>query len=140
MKEPLRAISVRQPWAWAIVTGYKDVENRARRTERRGTLLVHAGLKMDPRGFQFLWELGLHRKLPDELPRGALVGEVRLSDCLYGYTSEWAEPGSWQWILTGAKEFRTPLSCSGAQGLFVPDVSPFALGQTRRHAISHRRQ
>ncbi|MGH2757075.1 MAG: ASCH domain-containing protein [Actinomycetota bacterium] len=140
MAEPLRAITVRQPWAWAIVTGYKDVENRRNRTEHRGTLLIHAGLQLDPRGFVFLWELGLHKKLPDDLALGALVGEVKLSDCRYGYNSEWALPGNWQWILTGAKEFRNPLSCTGAQGFFFPDVSGHALGQTRRHAIGHRRR
>ena len=24
----MRVISIRQPWAWLIVNGYKDVENR----------------------------------------------------------------------------------------------------------------
>jgi hypothetical protein len=140
MSESLRAITVRQPWAWAIVMGYKDVENRRNRTERRGPLLVHAGLQMDPRGLQILWELGLHRKLPDELPLEALIGEVRLSDCRYGYKSDWSRSGQWQWIFTSPKEFRNPLSCVGAPGFFTPDVSPAALGQTRRHAISHRQR
>ncbi|MDQ3940165.1 MAG: ASCH domain-containing protein [Actinomycetota bacterium] len=140
MSEALKAITVRQPWAWAIVMGYKDVENRSRRTERRGSLLIHAGLQMDPDGFQFLWELGLHRKLPDELARGALIGEVQLSDCRYGYESDWSIPGRWQWIFTNPREFRSPLGCPGAQGFFSPDVSPFALGQTRSHAINHRRR
>lgn len=138
MKQKLRAITVHQPWAWAIVMGYKDVENRRSRTESRGPLLIHAALKMDPAGFQFLWELGLHRKLPDELAVGALIGEVNLTDCRYGYESEWARPGHWQWILTSPKEFRSPLACTGAQGFFTPRISSAALGQTRRHAINHR--
>lgn len=138
MKPVLRAITVRQPWAWAIVMGYKDVENRRSRTERRGPLLIHAGLKMDARGFQFLWELGLHKKLPDDLPLGALVGEVRISDCRYGASSDWSVPGYWQWIMSSPKEFSSPLPCTGAQGFFTPDVSGASLGQTRRHAISHR--
>jgi hypothetical protein len=137
--EDLKAITIKQPWAWAVVMGYKDVENRRRPTDRRGTVLIHAALEMDARGFEFLWELGLHRKLPDDLARGALIGEVRLSDCRYGYPSEWAQPGHWQWIFTAPKEYRSPLPCMGAQGFFVPDVSPHSLGQTRRHAISHRR-
>jgi hypothetical protein len=139
-KTPTKAITVRQPWAWAIVNGYKDVENRSRRTDQRGPLLIHAAQKMDPDGFQFLWELGLHRKLPDDLPRGALVGEVNLSDCQYGYESDWALRGNWQWILTRPTEFRSPLECPGALGFFVPDVSGHALGQVRRHAIGHRRR
>ncbi|HYI46223.1 MAG TPA: hypothetical protein VE174_12270 [Actinomycetota bacterium] len=140
MKEPVKAITVRQPWAWAIIMGYKDVENRSRRTDRRGPLLIHAGQKWDPDGFLFLWELGLHRKLPRTLHRGALVGEVRLSDSQYGYDSEWSAVGQWQWLFMSPKEFRSPLSCPGAQGFFVPDVSNHALGQVRRNAISHRRR
>jgi hypothetical protein len=30
------ALSVRQPWAWLIVNGYKDVENRSWTTHYRG--------------------------------------------------------------------------------------------------------
>lgn len=118
--------------------GYKDVENRRNRTERRGPLLIHAGWEMDPRGFQFLWELGLHRKLPDELPLEALIGEVRLSDCRRGVRSDWARAGQWQWVFTSPKEFRNPLTCTGAPGFFTPDVSARSLGQKRANAIGHR--
>jgi hypothetical protein len=43
----LPALSVRQPWAWLIVNGLKDIENRPRRTLHRGPLLIHAGLNLD---------------------------------------------------------------------------------------------
>ena len=39
----LKAISIRQPWAWLIVNGYKDVENRIWATSLRGRVLIHAG-------------------------------------------------------------------------------------------------
>ncbi len=40
--KPLRVLSLRQPWAWLIVNGYKDIENRSWRTNHRGPLLIHA--------------------------------------------------------------------------------------------------
>src|SRR4051794_10687341 len=44
----MKALSVQQPWAWAIVHGGKDVENR--RTgivgTYRGPLAIHASLSM----------------------------------------------------------------------------------------------
>lgn len=46
----VRAITVRQPWAWAIAHGGKTVENRSRGTAYRGTLLVHAGASWSERG------------------------------------------------------------------------------------------
>lgn len=131
---------MKQPWAWAIVMGYKDVENRSRRTNHRGTLLIHTAKEIDSAGFQALWELGLYRKLPDELALGALVGQVEVVDCVTNDESPWALRGAWHWILDRPKEFNTPLECRGSLGLFRPDVSGNALGQTQRHAISHRQR
>ena len=135
----MRAISVKQPWAWAIVAGYKDVENRSRQTNFRGPLLVHAGLSLDPIGFQFLWETGLYKALPSALPQGGLVGMVEVVDCIKGYDSEWAFPGHWHWVLKKPRQFRNILPCPGRLGMFFPDVSERALGQARRHSIGHRR-
>jgi hypothetical protein len=38
----MKALSVCQPWAWAIVHDIKMVENRWRRTNYRGPLVIHA--------------------------------------------------------------------------------------------------
>jgi hypothetical protein len=45
----MRAITVRQPWAWAIVHGGKDVENRTRNIAGayRGPVAIHAGKTLD---------------------------------------------------------------------------------------------
>jgi hypothetical protein len=44
----MRALSVRQPYAWLIVAGLKDVENRSRRLRHRGPLLIHASIAITP--------------------------------------------------------------------------------------------
>ena len=36
------ALSVRQPWAWALLFGGKDVENRTWSTRHRGRIWIHA--------------------------------------------------------------------------------------------------
>jgi hypothetical protein len=41
------ALSVRQPWAWAIGRGHKRVGNRDWDTRFRGTLAIHASLSVD---------------------------------------------------------------------------------------------
>ncbi|WP_245839042.1 ASCH domain-containing protein [Yersinia kristensenii] len=38
----MKALSIRQPWAWLIVNGYKDIENRTWNTKCRGPVLIHA--------------------------------------------------------------------------------------------------
>lgn len=42
MSADWRALSLRQPWAYLVVTGSKLVENRTRNTHFRGWFMVHA--------------------------------------------------------------------------------------------------
>ena len=67
----MAALSIRQPWAWLVVNGYRDIENRDWPTNFRGPLLVHAGLTMTRSDYeqaaQLLDEAGL-------LPPGGLPG------------------------------------------------------------------
>lgn len=44
---PLRALSIMQPWAWLIVNGHKDIENRIWPTKVRGLVAIHSGKKLD---------------------------------------------------------------------------------------------
>jgi len=44
----LPCLSVRPPWAQAIVAGVKDVENRSWKTRYRGPVLIHASQRFDP--------------------------------------------------------------------------------------------
>jgi hypothetical protein len=48
----VRAITVQQPWAWAIVHGGKNVENRTQLWRYRGPLAIHAGTRLSDRGMQ----------------------------------------------------------------------------------------
>lgn len=41
----MKALSIRQPWAWLIVNGFKDIENRNWDTKYRGPVLIHASSK-----------------------------------------------------------------------------------------------
>lgn len=102
-----RALSVRQPWAWAIVTQGKDVENRSRATAYRGMIAIHASLTIDeghlptrtPEGraaAQALDAMGgrgnwwnpahhvpsrMHESPPAGLAVGAIVGVATLIGC-----------------------------------------------------------
>jgi len=41
----MKAISLQQPWAWAILHAGKDVENRRWNTRYRGPIAIHASAK-----------------------------------------------------------------------------------------------
>ena len=88
-----RALSIRQPWAWAITDLDKRVENRTRKYAYRGELFLHASSWRgpgDPDGwsdhfldllgngngerFKFYLDMG-------RLPLGAIVGAADLVGC-----------------------------------------------------------
>lgn len=46
----MKALTVQQPWAWAIIHGGKDVENRTQAWSYRGPLAIHAGARWSERG------------------------------------------------------------------------------------------
>jgi hypothetical protein len=46
----VKALTVQQPWAWAIVHGGKNIENRTQLWKYRGPLAIHAGQRWSERG------------------------------------------------------------------------------------------
>ena len=42
----MKALSIRQPWAWLILNAGKDIENRSWYTSVRGRVLIHASKGM----------------------------------------------------------------------------------------------
>lgn len=120
----LKALSVRQPWAWLIVNGYKDIENRSWRTHYRGPLLIHASLSMSSMTEE-VWEEVVRdfgvKDLPQEHYIGGVVGVVDVVDYVKKSKSPWHIPGNWGWVLANARilPFR---ECKGAVGFFKPTV------------------
>ena len=128
----MKAFTVYQPYAFAIVAGLKHYETRPRRTNIRGRVAVHAGkldmIQVTKRiSDRTLWDLMEAVSWKTELPRGAVVGTVEIVDCvpvenimdslderelLLGDYS----PGRFAWILKNPAMFDTPISACGQQG------------------------
>lgn len=85
------ALSIKQPWAWLIVNGYKDIENREWSTSIRGRVKVHAGKTFDRDGYEFVREEFPEIPLPkpNEFDRGGIVGAVNIVDCVKYSSSPW---------------------------------------------------
>jgi hypothetical protein len=117
----MKVIVVRQPWAWLIVHGFKDIENRTWKTRYRGLLLIQASAtcqtqrKLDE-SRRFARKRGV--KLPEEFDQGGIVGSVQLGDCVTRSRSKWFE-GPVGWVLSKPK--RLPfMPMKGRLGLFEP--------------------
>jgi len=120
----MKVFVVRQPWAWLIATGQKDIENRNWATKYRGPLLIQASANLPAKWdfeecCEFARKKGV-KKLPgrDEFEKGGIVGMVQLDDCVTRHRSKWFE-GSVGWVLSKPKKLKfTPLK--GQLGLFDP--------------------
>jgi len=114
----MKVLSVVQPWAWLIVNGHKDVENRTWSTTHRGSLLIHASHQRSTAfsqpAYQLAERLGIDVPSPWDLPYGAIVGLCELVDIVtgVGLASPWAER-DWAWLLRGAASLTTPIDCRG---------------------------
>ena len=99
------ALSIRPAWAWSIIHGGKDVENRARRCRFRGRFLVHASLAATKHDYERATEALCAAKdvplLPseDEFAAGGIIGSVELVDVLDDSDSLWYQPGCYAWVL-----------------------------------------
>lgn len=119
----MKTLSIRQPWAWLIVNGYKDVENRDWPTRFRGPLFIHAGKTMTRADYQaaLLFMASpefYHIPLPQpkDLPLGGIVGEVEIADCVTASTSPWF-CGPYGFVLRNARPLPF-LAIDGRLGLF----------------------
>ena len=124
-----KVLTVRQPYASLLVNGIKDVENRSRRTNYRGTVLIHAAKEvhdvvsfLKTRHEFTVEEIAMMTQMNDVEENdlfGCIVGSVEIVDCVQDSTSEWAERGQWHWICRNAKVFAQPVrNVKGRLGLW----------------------
>ena len=117
----MKVLTVRQPWAHAIINLGKDVENRVWRTHYRGPLLIHAAAQRPSNPREMLAEY--MRRPPSEenlrnLPLGAIVGAVELWNCIENSDSRWADEGEWHWLVQSPRPIK-PIECTGRLGLWT---------------------
>lgn len=112
------ALSIRQPWAWLIVNGYKDIENRGWATAYRGRFYVHAPATFDSEGYQWVRYHfpAVPLPAPASFRRGGLVGSAELIDIVTESGSPWF-CGSVGFVLSDAKP-RPFVQYDGKQGFF----------------------
>ncbi len=98
----MKALSIRQPWAWLIIHGGKDIENRTWSTNYRGRFLVHAAKGMTRKEYDaaFAYAVAIdarfYRDMPafEDLERGGIIGSVEL----IAVTPKSIEQSSWHMV------------------------------------------
>lgn len=144
----MKAITVRQPWAWAIMHGGKGVENRTRNIagSYRGPIVIHAAKTYDDWAAAELIESVTGELIPPfdcghaSETLGAALGLVNLwashpatpgGFCCpndFRHYKAWAMSDQWHLCLTNPHPFPEPIPYRGALGLweFPDDLLPEA--------------
>jgi hypothetical protein len=136
----MRCLSIRQPWAWLICAGYKDIENRTWRIGCKpapgmhsvnftipipSRIYVHAGKIMDNESWGFI-----ESRVPseirakfhefsfiDSLSLGAIIGEVDIVALYTSSPSPWFT-GPYGFLLKNPQLYDKPIPCLGSLGFF----------------------
>lgn len=129
---PTLALSVRQPWAWAIFHG-KDIENRDWRKPNpglafRGRVAIHASTGMTQLEYEnaadfMLHTCGVTAPPPHQLVRGAIIGSVDVADVMRRPSNPCIATSPW-FVGPVGLVLRDPRSCQpiaakGALGFFA---------------------
>ena len=133
----MKALSTKQPWAWLLAAGYKDIENRTWSTKFRGRFYIHTGLipaSIRTRSHAYrLLEKSIGEKEASKLrtpfvmsiidPRhlGVIVGEADLVDVVEDSDSVWFE-GPVGFRVANAVLYRVPIPWKGQLRWFNIDL------------------
>lgn len=134
-QSPLRVLSLRQPWAFALLNG-KNVENRKWSTSYRGRFLIHAAGSMTRREYAdaaaFCAARGLSLPPPEKLAYGGLVGSAVLSDVLPRATAaeehhdSWRMAGQYGFVISDARALPAFIPCPGSLNFFSVPIAAFS--------------
>lgn len=122
--EPMKCLSVSQPFADLIVSGKKTIELRRWNTNFRGEFLVHAPLKIKLTDCKRL-------KISKKHVTGAIIGKAEIydvkkyntkSEVKADYKKHLASKDffdrKYGFLLKNVKAFQQPIACKGRLGFF----------------------
>ena len=137
----MRAVSVRQPWAWAIARGHQPVLNRAADTGYRGPVAIYASFRVDLESFESDVVRQAASAVWDPADPAAAIGGIVAVVSLAGVCAvaasgapcgcgEWARPGAYHWRLADPRPLRWPVLAVGQAGLW--ELAPAVAGGVAR--------
>ena len=107
----MKAISIKQPWAYLICSGIKDIENRTWKCPQKyigERVWIHASANRDSRlnpmsrslFTENQWESVLGRKIDGIFEKmlipSAIIGSVEIVGCVINHQSIWAEKSHYE--------------------------------------------
>jgi hypothetical protein len=120
----MKTISIKQPWAWLIVNGYKDMENRSHNWNclKGQTILLHASKQFDMQGYLYVKRNVSYIHMPEkgEFEQGGIVGKAMVSDVTRERKSKWHQHNQSGIYLKDVQQLPF-FPCKGMLGIFEVD-------------------
>lgn len=143
-----KVLTVKQPWAYLICSGIKNIENRTWKCPQKyigKRVLIHAGMNPDNIKYEIEGQASVKEiqmfsalgRAEDDGLFGAVIGSVEIVDCVINHPSIWAEksePGQddytnewlkpiYNWVLANPILFDKPiLNVKGKLGFWDYDL------------------
>jgi len=118
----MKALTLRPHWAWLVVNGYKNIENRSWPTRLRERIWIHASssrvTKAEYEHFLTICRERRIKRFPqrEDFKIGGIVGSVDIVDCVTSSQSYWFD-GDYGFLLKNAR--KTPFRpMKGKLGFF----------------------
>ena len=122
----MKALTIKEPWATLIISGYKKYEFRSWKTNYRGKILIHAGKTLEKDVEKRFEEYNLKYNM------GYIIREAELVDCIlvdekleqeliklnktvYGRSRH---VRNYAWKLENIKKYEKPIHINGKLGLW----------------------
>ena len=132
----MKALTLKQPWAYLICVGIKDIENRTWKCPKKyigQRILIHAGSSIDKtpltaEQIEYVNDYMSQRNMLflrsiNEFEKSAIIGSIEIVDCVFSHTSIWAEKpdtvfsgktgkivqATWNWVLANPICFDKPI-------------------------------
>lgn len=139
-------ISIRQPWAWLIAAGWKDIENRSQHFKYRGAVAIHASKTRAPLDERYIaldlllreitarsnaadfeeWEpvsKQFHSAVWDQEQAGAIIGVATIIGCVHEDDLTLPRASRWYFgphglLMSNPELFDEPIPWRGALGIW----------------------
>ena len=127
----MKALSIKQPWAWLLCKGFKDIENRDWKTTFRGRIYIHTSKSksdMNKETLAFILRLLSNKQASElmlaysRLTFGAIIGELNITGCMNLHPSPWFF-GKYGFTVNEPTFYDEPIPCRGKLGFFTPELT-----------------
>ena len=138
----MKAISIKQPWAWAIAYGHKTIETRTWYTKYRGPILIVASKLPDKPMLEYL-KMETKGVITGQLEYGKAIATAKIVDCrpMTKADEDAALCDTYEkahsWLLENVEQIK-PFDVTGQMGIYEVPMPKYDPADPANYEIEER--